>query len=78
MTIEEVSARCYLRTTTGYKPYNSIVEGRQALRTLLDLERKRGHEVALQKDGKWLSKQLPTGSMMIWLADEDDKVIPLE
>jgi len=78
MTIEDVSARCYLRTTLGHKAYNSVAEGKQAVKTLLDLERQRGHEVTLQKDGKWLSKQLPTGSMTIWLATEDDEVIPLD
>jgi len=69
----------YLRTsnTTDGTGYHTIDDARTALRTLVRLERDRGHAVEEQPDGRWVSHQQPTGSISFWLEDDGENTVRL-
>jgi hypothetical protein len=79
MPIEEIE-RYYLRTptTTDATPYPNLDAAKAALRYLFTREQGLGHNTAEQRDGRWISHQLPTGSVTIWIEDEDGTTVPLD
>jgi hypothetical protein len=78
MPIEEIE-RYYLRTTTTTDgtPYPNLDAAKTALRFLLTREQGLGHNTVEQRDGRWISHQLPTGSVTIWIEDERGNTVRL-
>jgi hypothetical protein len=76
MSIEEIE-RCYLHTstTTDGTPYPNLDAAKAALRFLLTREQGLGHNTIEQHDGRWISHQMPTGSVTIWIEDERANVV---
>jgi hypothetical protein len=78
MTIEGIYPY-YLRTstTTDGTGYPTLEASKTALRHLLAREQGKGHNVVEQKGGRWVTHQLPTGSVTMWIEDEAGNTIRL-
>jgi hypothetical protein len=78
MSIQEIYVY-HLRTSesTVSTGYCTVDDARTALKHLIDVESRRGHDVGEQSDGRWLSRQKPEGSVTMWIETEDGTTIAI-
>jgi hypothetical protein len=67
----------YLRTTTTADGtgYPTLDTAKAALKQLITLEQGRRHNVSEQANGRWISHQQPTGSVVFWIEDDTGNTV---
>jgi hypothetical protein len=71
MTIQGIHPY-HLRTTTTSDSvgYPTLDAAKAALKQLIAREQGQRHNVSEQPDGRWISHQQPTGSVVFWIEDD--------